>query len=158
MSGKKFISIFLVIMVVSAVGLSLWIKQGYDSRPAAKVDGAAVTESCAAAKAVMNQFIELDYNGKTTARSADVELTRESVVAGCREDAPDQVEVIVAHAVYGSLASGYTKEEVEKVLMNEPKQTQSRVSLINRSGAWTIEPATVYGPHVSVEAARAQAR
>ena len=181
MSGKKFISIFLVIIVVSAIGLVLWIKQGYDSRPAAHVLGDTTNESCAAATVVMNRYIELDHAGKTKTGTpdadvdvlmddaiqktekaqdipSDINLTRDSVVAGCREAAPEQVEVVVSHSVYGVLSVNFEKDEVEKVVKNEPKQMQSRVTLINRASGWKVLFETVYSPHIGVEAARAQAR
>ncbi len=181
MSGKKFISIFLVVIAVSAIGLVLWIKQGYDSRPAAHIEGDTTNESCAAATVIMNRYIELDHAGKTKVGTpnaevdvlmddailnaekaqeipSDINLTRDSVVAGCREVAPEQVEVAVSHAVYGVLSADFVKDEVEKVFKNEPKQMQSRVSLINRASGWKVLFGTVYGPHISVEAARAQAR
>ena len=180
MSGKKFISVFLVIIVVSAIGLALWIKQGYDSRPAAHVEGDTTNESCAAATVIMNRYIELDHAGKTKAGTPEVEvdllmddaivkpetaqaswdtaLTRGSVVAGCREVAPEQVEVVVSHAVYGDLSAEFVKDEVEKVFKNEPKQTQSRVTLVRRSSGWKILFGIVYSPRIGIEAARAHAR
>jgi hypothetical protein len=33
MSGKKFILLFSVVTIISAVGISLWIKHGYETRP-----------------------------------------------------------------------------------------------------------------------------
>jgi hypothetical protein len=33
MNGKKVVFIFSTIVLVSAVAISLWIKQGYESRP-----------------------------------------------------------------------------------------------------------------------------
>lgn len=33
MSGKKFILWFTVSVVVTSIGVSAWIKQGYDTRP-----------------------------------------------------------------------------------------------------------------------------
>ena len=33
MSGKKFMLWFVVSIVVTSVGISAWIKQGYDTRP-----------------------------------------------------------------------------------------------------------------------------
>lgn len=159
MAGKKFISLFLGLIVVSAIGLVLWIKQGYDSRPAAKVEGDQITDSCASANTVVNQYIELDRNGKTAKPSAEeVLLTRDSVVAACREVSLNEVEIVVSHAVYGPLSSGFTKEEIEKVLKNDPKQAQSRVTVVQLDGKWAIETSTVYGPHISVETARAQAK
>lgn len=174
MSGKKFVAVFLFLIVISAIGLVAWIKQGYDSRPAAKVEADIISTSCAAATATVNQFIEFDRAGKTMARSADVDallnlgakdvpawdtidLTRESVVAGCRDVGPEEVEVVVSHAVYGSLAAGFAKEEFEKVLKSEPKQMQNRVTVINHQGVWKIDPSTVYVPHISVDVARTQA-
>lgn len=172
MSGKKFIGLFLILIVVSAIGLAVWIKQGYDSRPAAQVEGGAVSESCAAAKKIVSRFIEFDHAGQTLAKSPDVDalldltkqdvaawdsidLTRDSVVAGCREVAADQVEIVVSHAVYGSLKTDSKIEELEKLMKNEPKQMQSRVMVAYRNEAWKLDPATVYGPHISLEAAQA---
>ena len=37
MKGKKFVVIFLALIIVTAVALSLWIKQGYDTRPAIQI-------------------------------------------------------------------------------------------------------------------------
>lgn len=33
MNGKKFVVLFMILIIISAVGVSLWMKQGYDSRP-----------------------------------------------------------------------------------------------------------------------------
>jgi Na+-transporting methylmalonyl-CoA/oxaloacetate decarboxylase gamma subunit len=33
MNGKKFVYLFLILIIVSAIGISAWMKQGYDSRP-----------------------------------------------------------------------------------------------------------------------------
>jgi hypothetical protein len=159
MAGKKFITLFLGLIVISAIGLTIWIKQGYDSRPAASVESDKITESCAAAGAIVNQYIELDRNGKTMTSSAEkVNLSRDSVVAACREVSPDEVEIVVSHAVYGSLAIGFTKEEVETVLKNDPKQAQSRISVVRLDGTWKMDPSTVYGPHISVETAKSLAK
>lgn len=38
MSGKKFVVVFLGLILVSGVFLSLWIKHGYESRPLIKVE------------------------------------------------------------------------------------------------------------------------
>ena len=121
----------------------------------------------------MNRFIELDHAGQTTVKSTEVDtlldvgakdtpvwdssdLTRESVVAGCREVTADQVEIVVSHSVYGSLTGNFDKDELERVLKNDPKQMQSRISVIHRAEGWKIELSTVYTPHISVETARAR--
>ena len=38
MNGKKFVIYFLLATAVTAVAISLWIKQGYDSRPNIKIE------------------------------------------------------------------------------------------------------------------------
>ncbi len=38
MSGKKFVIVFLSLVVVSGVLLSFWIKRGYETRPLIKIE------------------------------------------------------------------------------------------------------------------------
>ena len=38
MNGKKFTLIFVVLTIVTGALASLWVKQGYDSRPKIKIE------------------------------------------------------------------------------------------------------------------------
>ena len=38
MSGKKFLPLFLVVILITAAFLAVWIKQGYDNRPKIKIE------------------------------------------------------------------------------------------------------------------------
>lgn len=38
MQGRKFTILFLLLIAVSGVGASLWIKQAYDTRPIIKIE------------------------------------------------------------------------------------------------------------------------
>ncbi len=38
MNGKKFVVYFLLAIAMTSVAISVWIKQGYDSRPDVKIE------------------------------------------------------------------------------------------------------------------------
>lgn len=38
MDGKKFVMYFVAAAILTSIGLCLWIKQGYDSRPQVKIE------------------------------------------------------------------------------------------------------------------------
>lgn len=38
MNGKKFVFYFIAFIVLTGVGISLWIKKGYDTRPEVKIE------------------------------------------------------------------------------------------------------------------------
>ncbi len=38
MNGKKFTLIFVALIIVTGTAASLWLKQGYDSRPKIKIE------------------------------------------------------------------------------------------------------------------------
>lgn len=41
MNGKKFVMYFMALIILTGIGISLWIKQGYDSRPEVKIEESA---------------------------------------------------------------------------------------------------------------------
>ena len=38
MEGKKFIVLFTGAVVITSIGIGIWIKQGYDTRPNIKIE------------------------------------------------------------------------------------------------------------------------
>ena len=130
--------------------------------------------NCDAAKVVVEQFIALELLGEGTHTSEQLdklidyqdrdipgwdsfELTNESKIKSCK-DFGDHVNIAVTHMVFGTISGSVSMEVIDQLSSRLPKEEVNMLRLIKTPIGWKIDSPTVYGPHVSIPAAKKMAK
>ena len=136
---------------------------------ASGIAGAKDSNTCEAAKRVVEQYIALDLLGEGTHASATMDnlidyqgrdtsgwdsfvLTSESRINGCK-DSGKRADIVIAHKVHGTvyLADGVS---ISQLMAKAPLEEITWLRLNKTAQGWKIDSATVYVPHVGVVSAQ----
>ena len=133
------------------------------------IAGAKDSNSCEAAKRVVEQYIALDllgegmhtsekmdklidHQGRDTPAWDSFVLTSESGIKSCN-DSRTHADFVIAHKVHGTAYPG-EGVAVSQLLSKPLTEDITKLRLNKTAQGWKIDSSTVYVPHVGVAAAK----